>query len=58
MSWASPSAAASGRLAGRVLRIGHLGDLNESMPWGALGTLEIVLRRQGVPLGEGALPPP
>jgi alanine-glyoxylate transaminase / serine-glyoxylate transaminase / serine-pyruvate transaminase len=44
-----------GPLAGRVLRIGHLGDLNESMLLGALGTLEIALRRQGVPLGEGGL---
>jgi alanine-glyoxylate transaminase/serine-glyoxylate transaminase/serine-pyruvate transaminase len=44
-----------GPLAGRVLRIGHLGDLNESMLLGALGTLEIGLRRHGVPLGEGGL---
>jgi alanine-glyoxylate transaminase / serine-glyoxylate transaminase / serine-pyruvate transaminase len=44
-----------GPLAGRVLRIGHLGDLNEAMLLGAMGTLEIGLRRQGMPLGEGGL---
>ncbi len=44
-----------GPLAGHVLRSGHLGDLNEAMLLGALGTLEIALRRRGVPLGEGGL---
>jgi alanine-glyoxylate transaminase/serine-glyoxylate transaminase/serine-pyruvate transaminase len=44
-----------GPLAGRLLRVGHLGDLNEPMILGALGVLEVGLRRRGVPLGEGGL---
>jgi alanine-glyoxylate transaminase/serine-glyoxylate transaminase/serine-pyruvate transaminase len=44
-----------GPLNGRLLRIGHLGDLNEAMLLGALGSLEIGLRRQGVPVGDGGL---
>jgi alanine-glyoxylate transaminase/serine-glyoxylate transaminase/serine-pyruvate transaminase len=44
-----------GPLAGRVLRVGHLGDLNEPMLLGALGALEVAMRRRAVPLGEGGL---
>jgi alanine-glyoxylate transaminase / serine-glyoxylate transaminase / serine-pyruvate transaminase len=38
-----------GPFAGRLLRIGHLGDLNEPMLLGALGGLEIAMRASGVP---------
>ena len=44
-----------GPLAGRVFRIGHLGDLNEGMCLAALGVAELSLRAAGaaVPLGAG-----
>jgi alanine-glyoxylate transaminase/serine-glyoxylate transaminase/serine-pyruvate transaminase len=43
-----------GRLAGKVFRIGHLGDLNETMLIGALAAIEAGLRRQNVALaGSG-----
>jgi alanine-glyoxylate transaminase/serine-glyoxylate transaminase/serine-pyruvate transaminase len=38
-----------GPFAGRLLRIGHLGDLNEPMLLGALGGLEVAMRASGVP---------
>jgi alanine-glyoxylate transaminase/serine-glyoxylate transaminase/serine-pyruvate transaminase len=42
------------RLAGRVFRIGHLGDLNELMVLSALSGVELALRDQGVPFaGSG-----
>jgi alanine-glyoxylate transaminase/serine-glyoxylate transaminase/serine-pyruvate transaminase len=43
------------QLAGRVFRIGHLGDLNEPMLVGALGGVELALADAGipVPLGSG-----
>ena len=43
------------RLAGRVFRIGHLGDLNEGMCLAALSIAELSLARAGaqVPLGAG-----
>ena len=44
-----------GKLNGRVIRIGHLGDLNEPMLLGALATVELHLRRQGVPHGKGGV---
>jgi len=44
-----------GRLQGRALRIGHLGDLNEPMILGALGALEAGLAIRGIPHGPGAL---
>jgi alanine-glyoxylate transaminase/serine-glyoxylate transaminase/serine-pyruvate transaminase len=40
---------------GRMLRIGHMGDLNEAMILGALGALETALRIHRVPVGPGAL---
>jgi len=44
-----------GRLAGKVFRIGHLGDLNEGMCLTALSVAELSLTRAGarVPLGSG-----
>ena len=44
-----------GPLAGKVFRIGHLGDLNELMVLAALGGTELALRRAGarVELGSG-----
>jgi alanine-glyoxylate transaminase/serine-glyoxylate transaminase/serine-pyruvate transaminase len=44
-----------GPLAGRVFRIGHLGDMNPAMILGALGAVEAALRVQGVPLGSGGV---
>jgi alanine-glyoxylate transaminase/serine-glyoxylate transaminase/serine-pyruvate transaminase len=44
-----------GKLDGRVLRIGHLGDLNEPMMLGTLGALEMSLRINGVPHGRGGV---
>jgi alanine-glyoxylate transaminase / serine-glyoxylate transaminase / serine-pyruvate transaminase len=41
------------RLGGKVFRIGHLGDLNEPMVLGTLGTVEMCLRLNGVPHGSG-----
>ena len=41
--------------AGRGLRVGHLADPNEPMLLGALGALEVGLRRRSVPLGGGGL---
>ena len=44
-----------GKLNGKVIRIGHLGDLNEPMLLGALATVELHLQRQGVPHGKGGV---
>lgn len=41
-----------GPLAGRVFRIGHLGDLNAAMVLGALGGVEAALLSLGVPFGR------
>lgn len=43
-----------GPLAGKVFRIGHLGDLNEGMCLTALSVAEMALYRAGVPLQLGA----
>ncbi len=42
-----------GPLAGRVFRIGHLGDLNAAMVLGALGGVEAALVALDVPHGQG-----
>jgi alanine-glyoxylate transaminase / serine-glyoxylate transaminase / serine-pyruvate transaminase len=42
-----------GPLAGRVFRIGHLGDLNPAMILGALAGVEAALQVQDVPLRSG-----
>lgn len=44
-----------GRLGGTLLRIGHLGDLNEPMMLGTLGAVEMSLRINGVPHGKGGV---
>jgi alanine-glyoxylate transaminase/serine-glyoxylate transaminase/serine-pyruvate transaminase len=44
-----------GKLGGQVLRIGHLGDLNEPMVLGTLGALEMSLRINGVPHARGGV---
>ena len=44
-----------GPLAGRVFRIGHLGDMNPAMILGALGGIEAALRVQSIPLGQSGL---
>ena len=44
-----------GPLAGRVFRIGHLGDMNPAMILGALAGVEAAMRVQGVPFGSGGL---
>jgi alanine-glyoxylate transaminase/serine-glyoxylate transaminase/serine-pyruvate transaminase len=43
------------RLKGRVFRIGHLGDLNEPMLLGALGTVELAMKRSGIPHRAGGV---
>jgi alanine-glyoxylate transaminase/serine-glyoxylate transaminase/serine-pyruvate transaminase len=44
-----------GQFAGQLLRIGHLGDLNEPMILGALATLEAGLRHQGIRHAPGGV---
>jgi len=44
-----------GPLAGRVFRIGHMGDINATMVLGALGGVEAALRVQGIPIGQGGV---
>jgi alanine-glyoxylate transaminase/serine-glyoxylate transaminase/serine-pyruvate transaminase len=44
-----------GPLAGRVFRIGHLGDINEPMVLGCLAGVEAALQVQGVPHGRGGV---
>ena len=44
-----------GKLGGQVLRIGHLGDLNEPMVLGTLGAIEMSLKINGVPHGRGGV---
>ena len=43
-----------GRLAGRVFRIGHVGDLNELMLLGALSGVEMALNDAGIPVALGS----
>ena len=43
------------RLKGHVLRIGHLGDLNEPMILGAIAAVEMALELTGVPHGKGGV---
>ncbi len=45
-----------GRLAGPVFRIGHLGDLNETMLTGTLSAVEMGLRLHQVPLADSGMP--
>jgi alanine-glyoxylate transaminase/serine-glyoxylate transaminase/serine-pyruvate transaminase len=42
-----------GPLAGRVFRIGHLGDLNEAMLLGALGGVQAAMGVLNIPHGDG-----
>ncbi len=42
-----------GPLAGRVFRIGHLGDLNEAMLLGALGGVQAAMDVLNIPHGDG-----
>jgi alanine-glyoxylate transaminase/serine-glyoxylate transaminase/serine-pyruvate transaminase len=44
-----------GPFAGQLLRIGHLGDLNEPMLLGALGALELGMRLENVPHAPGGV---
>jgi len=44
-----------GPLAGRVFRIGHLGDMNEAMILGCLAGIEAAMQVQGVPFGKGGV---
>ena len=44
-----------GPLAGRVFRIGHLGDLNEPMLLGAIATIELALAETGIPHKSGGV---
>jgi alanine-glyoxylate transaminase/serine-glyoxylate transaminase/serine-pyruvate transaminase len=42
-----------GPLAGRVFRVGHMGDLNAAMVLGCLAGVEAALRVQAIPAGAG-----
>ena len=44
-----------GALQGRAFRIGHMGDIGESDILGGLAVIDLVMKRLGVPVGEGAL---
>jgi len=44
-----------GPLAGRVFRIGHLGDLNPAMILGALAGVEAAMATQGIAFGAGGV---
>ena len=44
-----------GRLAGKVFRIGHLGDLNEPMLLGTLAATEVGLRLERIPHAPGGV---
>ena len=44
-----------GRLSGKAFRIGHMGDINEPMILGALGSVELGLEMCGVPHGKGSV---
>lgn len=44
-----------GPLAGRVFRIGHLGDMNAAMILGALAGVQAAMKVQGVPFGADGL---
>ncbi len=44
-----------GPLTGKVFRIGHLGDLNEPMLLGCLGTTELAMKVAGVPFSAGGV---
>ena len=46
---------ASGKVAGRVFRIGHLGDFNDLMLAGTLCGVEMGLRLAGVPLADSGV---
>ena len=46
-----------GKLHGTVFRIGHLGHFNDLMLVGALGGVEMALRRAGVPVAAGGVQP-
>jgi alanine-glyoxylate transaminase/serine-glyoxylate transaminase/serine-pyruvate transaminase len=43
------------RLRGRIIRVGHLGDLNEPMILGAIAAVEMALELTGVPHGRGGV---
>jgi alanine-glyoxylate transaminase/serine-glyoxylate transaminase/serine-pyruvate transaminase len=44
-----------GRLSGKAFRIGHMGDINEPMLLGALGSVELGLEICGIPHGKGSV---
>jgi len=47
--------ASFGPFAGRYFRIGHLGDVNETMMIGALGATEMALGLSGIPFKKGGV---
>jgi alanine-glyoxylate transaminase/serine-glyoxylate transaminase/serine-pyruvate transaminase len=47
--------ASFGRFTGKMFRIGHLGDTNETMLIGALGATEMALALAGVPFRKGGV---
>jgi alanine-glyoxylate transaminase/serine-glyoxylate transaminase/serine-pyruvate transaminase len=47
--------ASFGRFTGKMFRIGHLGDVNETMMIGALGATEMALGLAGIPHRKGGV---
>ena len=47
--------ASFGRFAGKMFRIGHLGDVNESAMIAALGTTEMAMSLAGIPFKKGGV---
>ena len=44
-----------GNLHGKILRIGHLGDLNEAMVFGVIGALELAMLDCGIDIERGGM---
>jgi len=44
-----------GKIAGKVFRIGHLGDTNDATMIGALGATEMALALAGIPHKKGGV---
>ena len=47
--------ASFGKFQGKMFRIGHLGDVNDTMMLGALSATEMALQLAGVPIKKGGV---
>ncbi len=54
-SYATALGAGLGDMEGQAFRIGHMGDLNEPMILGTLASVELAMRRNAIPFGQGGL---